>query len=585
MKMYLYEGLNKQDCATMMLWESAGRAIYEANLTPQQITQLFQQIEQGATAIGGNRTALGLTKDAGSAVMKAYNDLKTKVANSGPIKNMDAMYDQAAAKLKQATGGDQGVMQYVQKYRDFAKKHPVAQSIIYGALIGAAGISGAGAGGAAALGLFKMVDKLLQGEKFSSAAYSGAKTGAMAYAAGQIGKALKGDQQVPPGADKLTGLPANADWMDYEQALEKVNPTMLERLGNTLDDPSVSDEYKTELLKLLYPFRNSIKNPAAIDRLVSSVSQMASHSIENATQQAVAAAGSSNFESRQLSNKKILALFERVARLNSRMLAEGRLEEGLFDKFKSKPPVSIAGQNIDPKEHPDVYNKAIAAGKKPGLLSRAGSAIKQGINSLAQKAGTAGHNLTTKVTADKLQSAWKKAGSPTDSAEIENILYYAGVSPDVINTVFKSNNIPMTRAQPDQETPTDDQGTTDGSVEQPQDGQPTPTSGDAPEVQPTPQPTPQGGKPLPDISKYTPEQKQQLIQLIDTAIAKLSPGQSQSTKTTKPKVNYQDYSKNLNTPQKPLKVSPSRNPGAPTPDEQANLQAKLQAALKAQDKQ
>ena len=65
------------------------------------------------------------------------------------MQNFDQIYDQAAAKLKQATGGDQGVMQYVEKYRKFAKEHPIAQSFIYAALIAAAGISGAGAGGAA----------------------------------------------------------------------------------------------------------------------------------------------------------------------------------------------------------------------------------------------------------------------------------------------------------------------------------------------------------------------------------------------------------------------------------------------------
>jgi hypothetical protein len=145
---------------TYKLWESVGHKIVEAQLTADQINQLFANVEQSATAAGGNRTAIGKGKDIASAVNKAWEELKTKAQNSGPIKNVDAYYDQAAEKLKQATGGDQGVMKYVQKYRDFAKKHPVAQSVIYAALIAAAGITGAGVGGAAALGLFKMVDKI-----------------------------------------------------------------------------------------------------------------------------------------------------------------------------------------------------------------------------------------------------------------------------------------------------------------------------------------------------------------------------------------------------------------------------------------
>jgi hypothetical protein len=56
-----------EDC-TYRLWESVGRKIVEAQLTPAQIQQVFQQVEQGATAAGGNRTAVGQVKDVGSAV-------------------------------------------------------------------------------------------------------------------------------------------------------------------------------------------------------------------------------------------------------------------------------------------------------------------------------------------------------------------------------------------------------------------------------------------------------------------------------------------------------------------------------------
>ena len=106
---------------TYYLWESAGLALKEAKLSQDQITQLFSTIEKNITAAGANRTVLGKTKDAASVVNKAWEDLKSKVSTSTPIKNVDAVYDQVAEKLKQATGGDQGIMQYVQKYRDFAK--------------------------------------------------------------------------------------------------------------------------------------------------------------------------------------------------------------------------------------------------------------------------------------------------------------------------------------------------------------------------------------------------------------------------------------------------------------------------------
>ena len=192
-KIDLLESITLTEARSYKLWESAGRALKEAELTPDQIQQLFQQIEQGATDAGSNRTLLGKGKDAAAAVNKAWEDLKTKVQNSAPIANVDSAYDSAVAKIEAGLGGpDNAVNQVVQKYREFAKAHPIAQGLIYSALIAAAGISGAGLGGAAVLGLLKMTDKLLQGEKFSSAAYSGAKTGAMAYGASKIGDYIKG---------------------------------------------------------------------------------------------------------------------------------------------------------------------------------------------------------------------------------------------------------------------------------------------------------------------------------------------------------------------------------------------------------
>jgi hypothetical protein len=218
---------------TYKLWESAGKKIVEAQLTPDQIQQLFKNVETTITSGGGNRTFIGKGVDAASAVNKAWEDLKTKVQNSKPIQNVDAYYDQAAEKLKQATGGDQGVMQYVQKYRDFAKKHPLAQSLIYSALIAGAGISGAGLGGAAALGLFKMVDKLLQGEKFSSATYQGAKTGGMAYAAGQVGKALQGQP-----APTNTSAADTASQATSAGGVVSKLPARYEQWAQTYYDPS-----------------------------------------------------------------------------------------------------------------------------------------------------------------------------------------------------------------------------------------------------------------------------------------------------------------------------------------------------------
>ena len=368
-KNYLYEGLDPQQLTSIKLWESAGRKLVEYEMTADQISQLFAQVQKGATDAGGNRTMIGKGKDAATSVKAAYDDLVSKVQNSGPMKDIDAKYDQAAAKLKQATGGDAGVMKYVQKYRDFAKKHPVAQSLIYAALIAAAGISGVGAGGAAALGLFKMVDKLLQGEKFSTSLGKGLGTAATAFAAGQVGQAMQG---TPGSVDNVqwirNGIPFSAQVDngkvvgDIVMAGQTISPT----------DPSYAAAAK-EFLKA-----------AGKEGLLGSAKDIGGKAADFAGFKE-----NKSSKHSKLSETQIKRMFYTAARIQ-------QLNEGVWNRVKG------------------------AAG------------------AVANKAQTVGTNLTTKVTADKLMSAWKKAGSPTDSEAVAAIMKQAGVDDAIIASSMKA---------------------------------------------------------------------------------------------------------------------------------------------------
>jgi hypothetical protein len=432
---------------TYKLWESAGQKLVEAQLTADQVNQIFQQVEQGATAAGGNRTMIGKGKDAAGAVSAAWEDLKTKVQNSGPIKGVDAMYDKAAAQLKQATGGDQGVMKYVQKYRDFAKKHPVAQSLIYSALIAAAGISGAGLGGAAALGLFKLVDKLLQGEKFSSAAYQGAKTGAMAYGASKLADYMKGNSgagsgndlgEYPDGTPKMPGddVATQAQHGDYSM-VKNVKDGENSVVGQWSDkgptDTVGSDSYRAaqaakdfEKLDKASLGQSMKMNPMLAQRAgVPGISgsevsgtlsgitgdQMVNHpayqamiqkfgDTPGARQAAMSAAkaaiakGQMN-ESIQLTESQLYLMIGKIVE------RQRKLDEGIMDTLKG-----AAGKAVD-------------------------------------WAKTKGANLTTKITADKLLQAWKKAGSPTDSLDVAKVIQTAGVPSATIKQVYNNMKIPF----------------------------------------------------------------------------------------------------------------------------------------------
>jgi hypothetical protein len=370
---------------TYILWESAGRKIIEAQLTPDQISKLFTNVEQGATAAGGNRTMVGKGKDAAGAVNKAWTELKSKIQDSAPVKNVDAMYDQAVEKLKKSTGGDEGVDKYVQKYRAFAKKHPMAQSFVYAALIAAAGISGAGAGGAAALGLFKLTDKLLQGEKFSSAAYSGAKTGALAYGAAKLADYVRGDTKVtttqtttsssvgggeaPTTISQIQARTPNSSDMAVANAIkDEVGPVAASNYLTNIGSGNPQSPDIKAIIKKLFPTGESTYYPAA---------------------------------GKQFTTLQIETIIEWCDLTPAVMLTEGPL---------------------------DAIKKGAAA---------AGGALKKGASAVGAKAKTVGKNMTTKVTADKLNKAWAKAGKPTDSDAIANILRQQGVSDQVLAPVYK----------------------------------------------------------------------------------------------------------------------------------------------------
>jgi len=394
---YLYEGLDYSQSRTVALWESAGIKLKEAALTADQIQQIFQSVEQGATAAGGNRTLLGKGKDAAEAVNKAWEDLKTKIQNSGPIKNVDNAYDSAVAKIEAGLGGpDNALNKVIQRYRKFAKEHPVAQGFIYSALIAAAGISSAGLGGAAVLGLLKMADKLLQGEKFSSAAYSGAKTGAMAYGASKLGDLVRGGSGsgVDAAADAATsGLAAVR-----KQAADEAMKAVQDALANGAD-PRLQGQLADVAQSVLEKYSTLQGGPLSVQTAEILAQKVAMQALKSASENII-------WSGRKLSEGQVYMIFNRVS---AEVLTEGPMD-------------AIKG----------------AAGKAAGWLA------------------TKGKNLTTKVTADKLNSAWKKAGSPMDSDQLAAFLADQGVDPGIVDKVYADLKLPTADPQGKKEPTLDD---------------------------------------------------------------------------------------------------------------------------------
>ena len=474
---YLYEGLDYSTSHTMMLWESAGVKLKEAALTADQIQQIFQSVEQGATAAGGNRTMLGKGKDAASAVNKAWEDLKTKVQNSGPIKNVDNAYDSAVAKIEAGLGGpDNAINKVIQKYRTFAKAHPIAQGLIYSALIAAAGISGAGLGGAAVLGLLKMTDKLLQGEKFSSAAYSGAKTGALAYGASKVADLFKGVQPAPDAATSGVEKGLSQEQVDYLNQLGKDGATPI------VKDNTLWVKQPDGTVQMLTPPKGV--SPDSMLKIVNDAGSGGVQTAASAAGEVVKGAGADMFKG-LASDSMADATIKRIAD----GIAAGQLSSSDLQHLQaSQGFVANALSNADPAReaaltaHYNVLDKMLRAANDirveskiryidTGATSRVLSEgqvymifnrvsaqqqltegpmdfIKGAAAKGMDKLKTVGTNLTTKVTADKLNSAWQKAGSPMDSEEVAAILKQAGVGDDVVGKVYTDLKLPAPGTAP-----------------------------------------------------------------------------------------------------------------------------------------
>ena len=431
---YLYEGLNKSSRKSMRLWEGAAIQLKEAELTPDQIQQIFTSVEQGATASGANRTLIGRGKDAASAVNTAWEDLKTKVQDSAPIKNVDSAYDSAVAKIEAGLGGpNNAVNQVIQKYRAFAKAHPIAQSLIYAALIAAAGISGAGLGGAAVLGLLKMTDKLLQGEKFSSAAYSGAKTGATAYAAGQIGQALKGQPQggvdpnapqgiQPYGQNELVGaqspgmqgaVPGDASGFNamastekpgYEAAYNaylKAHPPMTDSSQSRLAAQNIARMMAKKAVSDGVPDTSALAGSGTIREIMKNSQSVAIDRVRSAIEQGQINPGDT-MKMREVAEKVIDQLGGSLPPDIQQSIVQQTVTRALGDAAKAAggQALSVGGQLA--KESINLSESTIAT--LFTLVQIKNRQFNEGIwDTIKQKAATVGKNLTTKVTADKIK--------------------------------------------------------------------------------------------------------------------------------------------------------------------------------------
>ena len=401
--------------------------LIEASLTADQINQIFSTVEKSATAAGGNRTMLGKAVDVPGQVNDVINKVGKYLQDTTPVKFMDQKFEDLKAKVgakfpkldTQLTG-----------LGTWMKENPGKSAAIIGLLTVLASLAGGPVGGAIAGQALRGAAELIKGEKLSTAVGKGVKTAVFGFLSGKAFEML-GDfaetlsiKQIPfgpesagfeevsiggftktmtaPGMEWTRSIPEVDVIVDQEMAGSlRAAMNMLNAGGDSANEgfeqlSSIakiinSSDYRQNIIDTLEVTRKELIKNDSLTQFISATA----NGLQAVSQGAVAAStGSEKKESyyvqtRPLSEGQVYLVFDRVVKLN---------EGPIWDKVKG------------------------AAGKAVGAV--------------AQKAGQIGTNLTTKITADKLNSAWKKAGSPTDSEEVAKILTAAGVGDDIVKQVY-----------------------------------------------------------------------------------------------------------------------------------------------------
>ena len=393
----------------------------EVALQPDQINQLFKSIEKGS-----GRSLLGKVKDTvGGAADKIsdvwFNKFGGMLQSSGPVQAFDQKWEDlkssVAAKNPQLAAR-------LAKYGEFAKNNPNLHKFLLaigGSLAAALGIAAAGGVGASALavgtgagvavGILNIADRLLQGQKASTAIGRGATAGIVAgLTAGALAKA--------------------------KDALDQLGAVKILRQGGEANFNGVKFYLKPEEARL---FNDTVRANAQ-----------------------ASAALHQNFSINGLS-QVMDANAARMAETTARILAKAsnpEYQEAAYQMLK-------VGTRIEPGAIGQAANAAssalsvvqpflsaisgqVAGGKNPTAVKE--SLTRSQINELFGITGN-------KIDASKLEKAWKKAGSPTDSDEIAKILQGAGVDNKVISKVFSDMSIPY--SSPQQSTAPTTQAKTD----------------------------------------------------------------------------------------------------------------------------
>jgi hypothetical protein len=430
--------------------------LLEVALAPDQIKQLFKSIETTASEQGSNRTAAGKAVDKAGEISEKvkdlwFNKLGGALQQSGPVQAFDAKYEEIKAKV---AAENPKLAEALGKYKQFADNNPKLQKFllmiaasIAGALGlavaggAAAGIAATGLGVGAGVAIVNIADRLLKGEKASTAIGRGGTAGIVAGLTAAGVKAA-GDL-ITAGMDALK---SKANEIVFQDNIFRVTPEDMDRVRDAFDAVKKAGS-------------DAIGNPAELMNTINSPESKAYFDLMKELAQKAA----TDPEYQQ-------AAFDAAVGIASKNLSIDQMVVNAQSVLQAVTPVAAAaaGQTAgaagEKKESYYLQTRPLSEGQVYLLLKKVSQQqeLTEGPMDLLKKgAGAAmgavgkglsavGKQITTNATYPKLLAAWKLEGSPTDSEEIKKFLQnYGGITPETIDKVYGDMKLGSSSAKSD----------------------------------------------------------------------------------------------------------------------------------------
>jgi hypothetical protein len=460
------------------LWPLVEQYIQEAsqNLTPDQIQDIFKGAESVADASGENKNLLGkagsavgaaakLPVDVAKKVDAKINELGAMAKNAGPVKNADAKFAQLKKDIT-ANNPDSKIVQSIQKVSDWAKENPGKASLAVGILTAVAAFAGGPLGGAAAGLIFRSTNELLKGADLSTAVGKSIKTAAYGAIAGWalegIGDWLEGlrfdsiPYEKAPGLTTLeVGFKDTLSYPGFESVRDLGSMVVpedrlseFEGLLNALKDATAgsgttSDPAALDAFDDLWNFAKTFDKKAFLDDM----------NLTNDIYQAVAAENDAFLQNLKVANDVIAAaaqgsmqttdptepLFKVGDEEVTPESGEGDDTEGVA--VKSTTDSINFDNDMDVlfdewlREAPKLSNPGGLGARLKGAVKGAGAGIAKGAKAAGGAIAKGAKEISSNVTAAKLNSQWKKMGEPTDAGSIYNLLTSFGMDDAMVQQI------------------------------------------------------------------------------------------------------------------------------------------------------